>query len=350
LACLEILLAVALASPPRLEWLPATQRLLAPNATYGRMKRLADGAVLCCFERDGRSWVMRSEDDATTWSTPLAAGVCAGAVAANPDLCPLRGGGVLLMFNQRPIAGGNVPFAIRVSTSRDGGRTWQTRGEPVYTAGTTRDQACWEPAAVQMPDGEVRLFFSHELSGAQEIAVTTSRDEGETWTPARRVSLRPGHRDGMPAPLLLADGRLVVAIEDNGLAAPQFRPTILDIDDNDAIGADSPRRRPALAEPPRAGANLAAPYLARLTTGEVLLSVQSNEDDARWHRPAVYVGDAQARNFGGRTLPFGLAEADGKWNSLFVKDADTVLALSHTIVGGRRGLWCVEGRVVRDEP
>ena len=331
---------------PRIAWDASTQRLLQPGATYGRMRRLADGAVLCCYENAGRTWTMRSEDNAKTWLPPVEAGSFAHGAAANPELCVLRSGTVLCFFNERPkVEGGDHSFTLRLSASTDGGRSWTRREAPVYVAGNSSRTACWEPAAVEMPDGEVRLFFAHELPGQQEIAMMTSRDAGATWTAARQVSLRPARRDGMPVPCLLQDGRLVFSIEDNGIAGrdrphPPFRPSIIDYERAD--------RWMALKVAPPDKNNLSAPYLVRLPSGETLLSAQSNAEDPRWHRMAVFVGDEQAKNFTHRSLPFGLPpEADGFWNSLFIKDASTVIALSNTSIGGQRGLWCVEGRVRR---
>lgn len=236
--------------------------------------------------------------------------------------------------------------AIRMSVSSDKGQTWQPRPEPIYVAGNTECTGCWEPAAVQMPDGELRLLLAHELPGEQEIVMMTSVDGGYTWSPPRQVSLRPGFRDGMPVPTLLADGRFVFAIEDNG-AAPQtagarrFRPTIVD--------PDSASRWMALSELPPPSSNLAAPYLVRLQSGETLLSVQSNEDDPKRHRMAVYVGNREAKDFARRTLPFGLPrDANCNWNSLHIVDEDHVIAISNTTIQGQGGLWTVTGRVVRD--
>jgi hypothetical protein len=62
---------------------------------------------------------------------------------------------------------------------------------------------------------------------------------------------------------------------------------------------------------------------------------------------AVYVGDNQARNFAGKTIPFNVDPGrSGKWNSLFIKDAATVTALSGTTIGGTTGLWAMDGRLI----
>lgn len=332
---------------PHLEWDASTLRLLLPGGGYGRIHRLANGSLLASAEWQRTSVVLHSRDDGLTWTAPITAATFAHGIAANPELCPLRDGRVLLLWNERPVPdGGRHPYTIRLSSSCDGGITWIPRAEPVFTAGTTMAAACWEPAAVQMPDDSIRLFFAHELPGQQEIASLTSRDASQTWSEPSQASLRPNRRDGMPVPCLLQDGTLALSIEDNGILAatearhPPFRPSI--------VLPDRQQRWTALGEPPAENVNVAAPYLVRLSTGETLLSVQSNEDEHRWHRMAVYVGNENARDFRNRSLPFGLPpQTNGEWNSLCVVDADAVIALSTATIEGQRGLWSIRGRVRR---
>jgi hypothetical protein len=60
----------------------------------------------------------------------------------------------------------------------------------------------------------------------------------------------------------------------------------------------------------------------------------------------VYLGDNHAKNFAAKSVPFAIAsDVGGKWNSLFVKNATTVTAISSTTIEGVRGLWAVDGQV-----
>ncbi|MBL9146107.1 MAG: exo-alpha-sialidase [Verrucomicrobiaceae bacterium] len=331
---------------PRIEWDAGTEHLLVPQGVYARMTRLRDGALLACSQSKKSVIVLRSDDEAKSWSAPITVTTYAHGVAANPDLCALADGSVLLFWNERPVPdNGSHKFTICVTRSTDGGRTWEPRGEPIFTGGNVFANACWEPSAVQMPDGEVRMFFAHELPGQQEILMMTSLDAGQTWSSSKQVSLRPKRRDGMPVPCLLKDGRLVFSIEDNGIAGqdrphPPFRPTI--------VNPEAKDRWMALATAPDDKCNVAAPYLTRLPSGETLLAVQSNEDERRWHRMAVYVGDEHARGFTHRTLPFGLPpESNSEWNALCVLEADHVIALTSAMIQGKRGVWMVRGTVKR---
>ena len=184
-----------------------------------------------------------------------------------------------------------------------------------------------------------------------------SFDRGITWSQPETVSFRATARDGMPVPLVLAEGRgIVLAIEDNGGGA--FQPAIVhsSLDDNwrqGPAGGDSLRRRSALKTPLPPDVYAGAPYIVQLPTGETILSVQSAEgrptcSSLDRSRMVVYVGDNRARQFANPSIPFDVPpDENGLWNSLFIKNASTVTAISSTTVNGVRGLWAIDGTVVR---
>lgn len=352
---------VPAARPPiAIEWDESTLTLIQAGAGYGRMIRLDDGRILCAYARRGHVGVRTSRDDGKTWADEIVAARFEFGQATNPELLLLDDGRVLLSYNERP-RDGRHPFAIMIATSSDRGERW-TGHRRVYAAGTSPETGCWEPAAIQLPSGEIQLFFANEKpypkTGEQEITLIRSRDGGATWSEPQTVSFRPGHRDGMPVPLILAGGRgIVLAIEDSGIDG-LLKPAIVHTSPADnwrepPAGAGSPRRWPALDEPLPPDVYAGAPYLCQLAGGETLLSVQSTEgrrggSGHERSRMVVYVGDADARHFAGRTVPFDVAPGDsGLWNSLFVKSPATVTAISGTTIGGVRGLWAIDGRVRR---
>jgi hypothetical protein len=343
-----------------IDWDPGTLQLIQRGGGYPRMTRIKSG-LLCCFEWRGGCWVRRSLDEGKTWQNPVRVVGYEFGYAANPEMLALRDGGVMLFYNGRPRDGAH-PFTIGMAISRDQGESWTADAKPIYSAGNVANAGCYEPAAIQLPSGEVDLFFANEFpykNGEQEISLMRSSDGGKTWSAARTVSFRRHGRDGMPVPIVLRneDGMLL-AIEDNGLTPDhQLKPVIIKSPQatswtGPVAAGDSPRRWGAVDQPWTQGTYAGAPYLRQLFTGETILSCQSDQTRGR-PRPhpcmVVYVGDRNARHFADPTEPFPLDDdARGMWNSLFVKNRSTITAISVTTINGIAGVWAIDGTVNRN--
>jgi hypothetical protein len=212
-----------------ISWDQKTLTLIAEWGTYGRMIRLTSGNILCAFARRGTVWTSRSIDEGKTWNAPAMAVTYEFGAATNPEILELVDGWILLSYNERPRDGKNH-FAIRTCLSKDAGETW-TAHSIVYEADTHWENGCWEPAQIQLPSGQIQLYFANEnpyrYSNEQEISMVRSEDNGLTWSKPTTISFRAHHRDGMPVPLILSNGKgIVVAIEDNALHG-KFRPAIV---------------------------------------------------------------------------------------------------------------------------
>lgn len=108
----------------------------------------------------------------------------------------------------------------------------------------------------------------------------------------------------------------------------------------------SPQRWWALAHPLSPNVNVAAPYIRQFPSGETILSCQTNEGRKN-PIMAVYLGNDEARSFSGRTVPFNVDPGKaGRWNSLFIKSATTVTAISGTTINGMTGLWAIDGQII----
>ncbi len=336
----------------RIEWNPDTLVLVEPHAGYARMIRLDNGDILCCYNRGGRVWVKSSRDDGRVWGFPTLVAEYEFGVATNPELLQLACGTVLCAYNERPRDGVH-PFSIMLCESTDDGATWATP-QRLYDADVHFGNGCWEPAMVQLPSGEVQVYFANEspyrASREQEISMMRRLPGANEWSEAQRVSFRPGRRDGMPVPLVLQDGGgIVVAIEDNGIDGGRFKPAIVHtaLADNwrsGHVGPASEHRWKAVETIPR-HVNAAAPYIRQLPNGQTVLSSQ-NSEGGRQPLMVVYIGNDQARSLGAQSIPFNVSgEVACLWNSLFVKDNDTITAVSSTTIDGVRGVWAIDGRL-----
>lgn len=353
---------------PTIRWQASTLRLIAAGGDYPRMVRLGDGSIACAYDRDQKMWIRRSTDGAIVWGKPILVAAEKGSWLTNASLLPLKDGPLLYFWNDRPMAAvkygrtaappGRLtrPIRIMMADSADDGRTW-SQPRAIYVAGPSFLDGCWEPAALQLPTGEVQVYFSNEkpfeTTDEQEIDLLRSWNGGKTWSGAQRVSLRAEHRDGMPNPVLLSGSRgIAVAIEDNGVAGSAFKPSIIFsslADDwrSGSVDGKSKQRWPALLAPLDPHWYAGAPFLARLASGKILLSYQESADGSLDRcRMAVCIGDAAAQHFSNKTYPFPLGPTGNQaWNSLFVKDAHTVIALTSGTINGRRGVWAINGSV-----
>ena len=343
------------AQEPRIRWAPNTLRLVQRGGNYARMIRLRTGEILCTYELGPNVGVKRSNDGGVTWHGAAQTSRYRHGNAANPELIELENGWVLSMYNERP-TNKSQPFAIALCGSRNGGRTWSTP-KRIYEADTKFENGCWEPTALQLPSGEVQLFFANEnpyrTSGEQEITLLRSKDNGQHWSAPQRISFRSGHRDGMPVPLFLArHNSIVVAIEDNGLSG-NFKPVIVStsLEDNwksGFVAGNSGKRWSALETPLPPHVYAGAPYIRQFPSGETVLSVQTSRGPKQKWQMAVFLGDDRARKFVAQPKPFTLpASVECLWNSLFIKDRTTVTAIAATTVNGIHGVWTIDGRLIR---
>lgn len=337
--------------PCCIEWQRDTLRLIQRDGCYGRIVRLKSGDLLTCFEWRGQIWVRHSGDEGRSWRDAIQVTRYQFGNAANPELLQLQNGSVLCFYNERP-GDGIHPYQIAFCSSGDEGQTWS--GETVlYTADTVGENGCWEPAAIQLPEGEIQVFFANEnpyrSSEEQEITLIRLDPKATTWKEPEQVSFRGHHRDGMPVPLILQDEKgIAVAIEDNGLCGA-FKPVILYASrpvnwNQPPIDGASALRWPALKNALAPEVYAGAPYLRQMPSGETLLSFQVQDANRSQRQMTVFVGDNEARNFSQGSFPFDLpGDVPCQWGSLFVKDNRTVTAIGTTRIEGVPGLWSIDG-------
>ncbi len=330
----------------RIFWDARTPVTVFNGGGYGRLIELSDGRLLACCESGGIK-VSFSTNKGRTWSSPtLIAPNSNNTPNCVPDLIQLSDGTIIVGYNPRPSKPYTEDrrFGIRVRRSTDNGKTWSDEIF-VYDADYTFENGCWEPSFLELPSGELQLYFADEspymTTNEQQISLCRSFDGGLTWSEPQRISYRSGYRDGMPVPVLLSDQKnIVVAIEDNGWSGVgDFVPTTVrttlsnNWKNNFYVNGNSSQRNRSINHNYCPVAKGGAPYLRVLPNGETVLSHQSTYGDGDNMKMYVYVGNKQAKDFKAMSRPFYQGTTKGCWwNSLAVIDTGIVVA-----VGGLDG-------------
>jgi len=343
-----------LGAAPALVWNSEKPVLIQQDGHYGRIARLDERTCIAGFDHRRAIKIRLSQDNGETWQAPVTVATSTGGSLTNTEFLVLGAKEVICLFNFRPERNSGLAFEIRMSRSMDGGSTWSP-SKTLFTAGKEFENGCWEPSGVAYPSGELRVFFANEAhyrdSNEQEISLIRSKDGGQTWSPTERVSFRKGFRDGMPVPVLAPElKRTFLAIEDNGIHGA-FKPVILGLGETrqaTPVSGDSPARWSALEKPLEPATYAGAPYLVRMPDRRFVLSFQiAGSGNMKDSRMAVCVGNTKAESFGAPGYPFKETGGPQLWNSLFVKDDKTLIAISETTIGGVRGVWSLEGRLDR---
>ena len=334
-------------------WDRATDRVVSHTdraAAYPRARRLSNGDILLGYHHGGGEGeygtyvtLRRSRDGGQTWSDtrdiegpeePYFWGF------SNVDFIELGGGKMLFVTAARGKAhpGEDGFFTeckrseLRLRRSSDYGVTWSA---PRYVArGRGR---VWEPSLVRLPSGELEIYYACEAPDLrrdgrldQRIEVIRS-DDGYAWTPPAEVSQHAGARNGMPAAIVLANGRVACAQE---MVGEKISPWISFTVHGRRVEETAPQRDYDFG---------AAPALLRAPDQSVLLAFHSGFQKppapsgapVPWMYANVWLqrGNADAKDFGIGTQPWpAVDDRTGMFfPSLFMKDAETVVALASCI-------------------
>ena len=336
------------------------------SAEYGRMHRVKGDTLLLTyhFGPQGNEWdniaIKRSIDNGQTWSEAevIMADTNPNYYGfSNPDMLVLQNGWVMLAYTGRGNPDDNAHANIQIRLSKDRGWTF----EPPIMVASGRS---WEPAMVQLPDGEIELFYSSEAqwwagpgstAEQQEILMVRSKDNGTTWSSPKQVAYTSGMRDGMPVPVVLKDNKgIVFPIESvKNTKSPWMVWSSLDARwDYQSAGTTQNGRRWLVTTENIWGG---APFLLQLPTGETILSCQDSGgrtlgSDWKKNTMLVLVGNSTARNFSHITYPWpNLPANEGAYySSLFLKDASTlVLVTTRNFSNGHSEVYLKEGHITR---
>lgn len=324
----------------RIFWDTTTRQTVFSNGGYSRIIQLQDGRLMAVCEHTGIN-IAFSSNMGKSWTSPIK--IVNNPSRINecvPDLIQLSDGTIIVAYNPRPQEpySEDRKFGIRCKYSTDNGATWSEEIF-VHDAHHTFADGCWEPSMLELPSGELQLYFADEgpytNSNEQQISLTRSFDKGKTWSTPQKVSFRAGYRDGMPAPILLKDqSEIVYAFEDNGWGYGDFFPTTARCSleknwNNYWVNSSSSNRQKTLDPDYCPAATGGAPYLCQLPNGETVISWQSTYNSSTGKLTMITaVGDERAQNFKSLSHPFIISGTTSVlWNSVAVIDTGVVVAV-----------------------
>ena len=337
---------------------------------YGRVHRIPNGDLILTYGSGPDAShtrtnvvVRRSTDNGLSWSPAITImngiGQAGYTGFANPELLVMQNGWLMLAFEGKGNPDDNEHDNVQIMISKDNGNTW---GSPQIIA----KGRSWEPGMLQLPDGDIELFYSSEAkwwpssSPEQDILLVHSLDNGNTWSQPQQVAYNTGKRDGMPVPILLNNNKgIVFSIEGIGDSkSPYILWSSLDAKWNySTLGSIANGRRwLATSENVFGG----APFIMQLKTGESLLSFEAADGrntggDFRKQVMLVYRGDnmARAQSFHRINDPWpNLPDDEGTYySSLFLKnDTTIVLVTTRNRPDGHSEIWWKEGRLTINYP
>lgn len=337
---------------------------------YPRVIRISEDTLLCAYHGGNNKdhWVniylQKSVDNGLSWTAPVELISKENSNIGsqywrfvNPEMIKLQNGWILMSFvgNGRPEINENCH--VMVMLSKDNGETWD---DPrIMGRGRT-----WEPMVVQLPNGELELLVASEAAWwqkgvymAQEIMCSRSTDNGETWTEFKRAAYSPDRRDGMPVAVALQGNRGVLfaieIVDDKGFGSPSLVHRLLNSewDTNAWNGVETNKRWKV-----NINGHGGAPYIVQLPTGEIVLVAHTGGRNGIWQTgfPRVVIGNGAGQSFTSPTTPLTrLPQNEGAYyNSLFVKDAETIWLLTTHVtfedgVRKKSEIKYLEGKIVK---
>lgn len=350
----------------RIEWDHSSEKKIshdAYSAEYARIRRIGGDTLFLVYRSgpEGHTWdniaLRKSFDNGKTWDpfTLLARDDNPAYFGfSDPEMIVLKNGWIIVAFEGRGNPDTNDHDNIQIRISKDRGMTWES--PVIVTKGRS-----WEPAMIQLPGGEIQLFYSSEARWwpspeprPQEILMIRSLNNGLAWDEPKQVAFTEGARDGMPSPLLLENNKgIIFAIENVGLPRSPwiiYSSPSSNWDYDDLPSTSNNRRWRAISGDIHGG----GPYIVQIPSGETILSchIAGGRNVSGWRKNtmAVYIGDNEAKNFRDRTYPWpNLPLNEGAiFNSLFVKDDSTVVALASRIFADGHGeIYWKEGHIKR---
>lgn len=225
---------------------------------------------------------------------------------------------------------------LMLRRSSDKGVTWSEE-EVIYIGSN------WEPYLLQLPDGEIQIYFTDNDPTAgihnSGSSIIRSYDNGKTWIPSKgEHPIRVIHQytytndngvkifsGQMASARLLHDNKTIAVVCEARLnyAATEYRISSCYSDDNwqESIGEE-------VDGPLDHNWNMfrgAGPYLSLFPSGESILSYSARVANNIKDSFILLIGDNSARNFDNSKPNYPFPQASGFWGFSELEDPHTLI-------------------------
>ncbi|MGV8093640.1 MAG: hypothetical protein AB2L24_17410 [Mangrovibacterium sp.] len=320
---------------------------------YPRVKRLANGQYILFYQdgQHGPNIYYALSKDLLTWgvSKPLFTKYPHGSDTrcfATADAVVLQNGEILVSCCFRDLYGYSTrPWdsGLMLRRSSDNGATWTTE-EKIY------EGSCWEPYLLQLPSGEIHVYFTDNdpTDGIHNSgsSILRSFDNGRTWTPP--VGERPirvvhqytyTNQDGvkiftgqMISARLLHDNKTIAIVCESRLnyAGSEFRISYCNSTDNWATPIAEDAEGPINHQWNKFVG--AGPYLTLFPSGESVLSYNAKINTVSSYL-ILLMGGVTADDFDHDVMNLPFPNAPTIWAATELDDPHTLIAVCSNIAG-----------------
>lgn len=273
------------------------------------------GVSIACF---------RSQDGGLTWSkfSDIVHSDEPRIDIGDGHMVQLRNGD--LLYSYRRNLGRQHRYRLEVAASSDNGATWKPHSEVARAEGEFR--GLWSTFLLQKSDGTIQCYYDDEDTPGkvgfhrhQWLTMKTWAPKSKQWIAPVTVSRAhaPEHlsRDGMCTVVELSKNRLLCAFE-TVQTYPPHRGVLMSVtsDDGGKTWSWQKEERRLLYQPPNPDFNALAPWMIKLSTGDLLCVFTTDEDREKPGVAATAVMD--------QSLKCIISRDEGKtWSKSLIVDA-----------------------------
>lgn len=220
--------------------------------------------------------VFRSDDGGLTWVDPVGASFYPDLNCANVNFYP-DGDTLYLSYRATSDKDGKQYTSLRVSESKDGGKTWNSHSTVCEYTDNAGHGGVWEPFLIRI-NGELACVYANDhpsVTDRQNIEYKIWN--GTEWTGRTVISNGRKHdsRDGMPVLCRTPEGGYICVIESSSQRGKGYPFVLKAFYSDDGVNWSDPV---TIYTPGTEKSKAAAPGVVYLPDGRLLVSFQTDED------------------------------------------------------------------------